>query len=137
MDARLAAARPDDPTGARAGLHGANSFTSGRGTLVDDALDHAGLGNLAADLGIEGTAKLPLEVLITHLPDMLIGRDRWSTAPAMAYDHYDHPAMRLLTDRVGDVAVPDKYWICGTPFTAEAVAILAEAARGLDRERAE
>ena len=134
MDAVLARAYPADSVDAIAGLYGANSVTSGAGTLVDDALGHAGLGNLGAELGISGTAKLPLEVLITHTPDILIGRSRWSEAPAMAYDAYDHPAMRGLKAGTHEASVPDKYWICGTPFTAHAVERLAEAAARLEAD---
>jgi iron complex transport system substrate-binding protein len=69
-----------------------------------------------------------------NAPDLVVGGERASgSREPRAYDNLDHPALRALPTlrKSGDaarVAVPDKYWICGAPFTAEAVRILAEAA---------
>ena len=128
MDEALADAEAQGVTGAIAALNYTNNFTSGRGTLADDIVTRSGLENLGAKLGLEGTVKLPLEVLIVSAPDVLIGRGRWSKAPALAYEDFSHPAMRALNAEAVAAAVPGKYMICGAPFTVEAVRILAEAA---------
>jgi iron complex transport system substrate-binding protein len=111
-----------------AALYYANSYSSGGGTLAGEAVERAGLANLAARLGLNGTVKLPLEVLVMNAPDLVVGGERASgSREPRAYDNLDHPALRKSGDSAR-VAVPDKYWICGAPFTAEAVRILAEAA---------
>ena len=128
MDEALADAEAQGVTGAIAALNYTNNFTSGCGTLADDIVTRSGLENLGAKLGLEGTVKLPLEGLIVSAPDVLIGRGRWSKAPALAYEDFRHPAMRALNAEAVAAAVPGKYMICGAPFTVEAVRILAQAA---------
>jgi iron complex transport system substrate-binding protein len=113
-----------------AAIYYANSYTSGGGTLAGEVVERAGLDNLAKTLGYRGTAQLPLEVLIMHAPDVIIGGDRAPVRNIRAFDNLTHPALRALTrDRV-QVAIPQKYWVCGGPFTAEAVRILAGATAG-------
>jgi iron complex transport system substrate-binding protein len=121
------------PKRALAAIYYPNSYTSGAGTLAGEVVERAGLENLAKRLGLEGTAQLPLEVLIAHAPDVIIGGERTSASHVRAYDNITHPALRaLLKDRT-QVTIPDKYWVCGGPFTAEAVRILAASAAGAAR----
>jgi iron complex transport system substrate-binding protein len=135
LDQRLAAyaAEAGEEHRPLAALYYANSYSSGGGTLAGEAVEHAGLANLARRLGLSGTVRLPLEVLVMNAPDLVVGGERASgSREPRAYDNLDHPALRALPAlrKSGDaarVAVPDKYWICGAPFTAEAVRILAEA----------
>ncbi len=55
MKAALAAIkRPDHAK--RVALYYANSYTSGQGTLVDEAVRLAGLENMAGEIGITGSA---------------------------------------------------------------------------------
>jgi iron complex transport system substrate-binding protein len=105
----------------------ANNYTSGRGTLMAEAMQRAGLSNMAETLGAKGVTRLPLEVLVMNAPDLLIGSARQPRAPALAEEMLAHPALRAIAGS-DQIAVPDKYWLCGTPFTAEAVRVLGEAA---------
>jgi iron complex transport system substrate-binding protein len=105
----------------------ANSYTSGKGTLAADIIQHSGLDNLAAKLELKGSVKLPLETLVMSHPDVLVTGGRWSSKPALAYELLQHPALVRLRSESASVAVPDKFWICGGPFTAEAVRILSAA----------
>ncbi|MBL8581852.1 MAG: ABC transporter substrate-binding protein [Rhizobiaceae bacterium] len=60
-------------------LYFANSYTSGEGTLVDAVVEASGLSNLAVRLGLAGTTRLPLELLIAGAPNVIVGeagRDR-------------------------------------------------------------
>ena len=114
-----------------AALYWANSFSSGRGTLADAVVRHAGFRNLAAEWGVSGTVQLPLESLLTAEPDLLIvGRER--VGPALANESLRHPALRrVFGDRLR-VSIPDHLWICGTPFVAEAVRRLRQAWSGVE-----
>lgn len=134
LDRRLAdAAVPGDPAGWRplAALHYANSYTSGSGTLASAVVEHAGLENLGSRLGFSGTVRMPLEVLVVSAPDLVVGGLQRGSTPALAYQTFEHPALRAVLRGRDLMAVPDKYWICGAPFTAEAVRILAAAAAPL------
>lgn len=104
----------------------ANSYTSGSGTLADAIVKASGLVNIGDTLGLAGTTKLPLEMLLIANPDIIAdGIDRYDT-PALAQENFVHPAYRALPGR--KVAVPGKYMICGAPFTLEAARILKDAA---------
>ena len=127
FDADVAAAAPKE-NGRRpvaAPLY-ANSMTSGRGTLVAEVLAAAGYDNLGSRLGLEGTARLPLELLVLSRPDLLMrGDDRWD-APAMAQEVLDHPALRRLAAETSEAELAARHTVCGTPFTAQAIRRLAE-----------
>jgi len=128
LDAKLARYSHDPERRPLAAVYYTNSYTSGGGTLADEALEKAGLDNLANRLGYSGTARLPLEVLVKEAPDIVIGGQRFEAARGRAYDNLVHPALEAVTHGRAPFSVPDKYWICGTPFTAEAVRILANIA---------
>jgi iron complex transport system substrate-binding protein len=128
MDATLeAAAAPPSPAGEHplAALHYANSYTSGAGSLAHAVLEAAGFANLAAERGIAGMARLPLETLVLAAPDLIVtGQDY--PAPALAQEVLRHPAARALED-AGRAVVADALWTCGTPLTADAVVRLRAA----------
>jgi iron complex transport system substrate-binding protein len=108
----------------RAALYYANGYTSGEGTLADEIVRSAGLGNVAAERGAAGLIRLPLEVLVMAEPDLLItGQDYAS--PALAQGILAHPALRALA--AGHAAVADNLWVCGTPLAARAVTALRAA----------
>jgi len=112
-----------------AALHYENSYTAGSGTLSSEAVARAGLENLGSRLGLSGTVRLPLEVLVLSAPDLVVSGTRQdASAPALATQTFAHPALRAVLQGRALTAVPDKYWVCGAPFTAEAVRILADAA---------
>ena len=109
-------------------LYYANSYTSGRGTLVDQAVRLAGLDNLADQAGVSGSAPLSLEKLVLEKPDILVRSSR-ERAPALAFENFEHPALRALERQARAVTIADNLTVCGGPFSVEAVAELAEAAR--------
>ena len=111
----------------RAALTFANSYTAGAGTLSQAAVEAAGLENIAAEHGVTGTARLPLETLVMSNPDLIVSSNRDLSAPALAGEIFLHPAYRALARDKHFVSVPTKYWVCGGPFTLEAVKILREA----------
>ena len=72
--------------------------------------------------------RLPLEQLLLADPDLVVEGDSQYAAPSLAKENFVHPAFEALSRRT--VAIPDKYSICGGPFTLEAARILQQAARG-------
>ena len=125
FDARLAAMQQrDDGPPPLAALYWANGMTSGKGTLAASIAEAAGLRNLALELGLAGTWQLPLETLLAADPDGLVmGRIR--ETPALANETFRHPALHSAFAARPSLAIADRFWICGTPFVAEAVEHLA------------
>lgn len=105
----------------------ANQFTSGRDTLAGEVVTRAGLINMGEKLGFQGTQKLSLEQLVMAKPDLIAAHNAYA-APSLAYEAQVHPAFRAALQGKNLIDIPDKYWICGGPFTAEAVKLLSDAA---------
>lgn len=103
-----------------AALYWANSYSSGRGTLSDAVIRHAGFRTLADTLGFQGAGYVPMEALLHSRPDVLVvGMMR--KEEALAQQVFRHPAMvKTFGDHL-KITVPDRYWSCGTPYTARAV----------------
>ncbi|MGE0746020.1 MAG: ABC transporter substrate-binding protein [Rhodospirillales bacterium] len=135
LDRRLAAVPP--PAGARptAAVFRADGFTVGPGSLIDVLLDRAGLDNLSVRMGLGAYTRLPLETLVTGRPDLLIVDRADGTYPALADDLMRHRALRAVFAETRTVVVPPRLWTCGGPQIADAVAILAAAARDADARR--
>ena len=137
LDRRLAAvagAPPDDraPT---ALVYQANSYVSGTGDLVDEALHRAGWRNGAAQLLATRSGQLSLEALVTAPPDLLIlasAPDAYRTAVA---DNLRHPALLRLREKTPSLILPWPLWLCGTQHIAEAVERLAAARRDISSLR--
>ncbi|MFQ5625212.1 MAG: ABC transporter substrate-binding protein, partial [Methyloligellaceae bacterium] len=113
----------------------ANSYTSGRDTLVDAIIAASGLTNLGRMLGLRGTAKLPLELLLAAQPDLVMLGRRRGAKPALAHELFRHPAVKTLLAKSTSVVVPGKYLVCGTPHTARAVELLSDARADYLREQ--
>lgn len=128
LDRRLDAAVPKkDAWRPLAALYYVQGYTSGEGTLASDAVAHAGLENLGSRLGLRGMARLPLEVLVMAAPDAVVDGLQRGPTPALADQTFTHPVLRAVLQGRELTPIPDKYWICGAPFTAEAVRLLASA----------
>lgn len=128
MDAKLATLNSRPASHKTVALYYANSYTSGSGTLVDETVKAAGLVNIADQLGMSGTAKLPLEMLVLENPDLVVTSESEYAAPALAEQGYVHPAFKALVAGKKAINVPAKYTICGAPFTLEAVRMMQDAA---------
>jgi len=107
-----------------------NSYATGAGTLSDAVMQVAGLRNIAAERGVVGGARVPLEALLAAQPDLVVTGATAYDRPALAQENFSHPAFVAFTQGRGRVAVPDPLWICGAPFTLEAARILHRAAEG-------
>lgn len=128
LDRRLAALNADKRPDLSVATYYANSYTSGAGTLVDAIVKASGLTNIAAELGLSGTARLPLELLVLARPDLLVDGESRYSAPALAQENLVHPAYRALAAETASVAVPARYTLCGAPFTAEAARLMQDTA---------
>ena len=98
FDADLAAMQVEGVEKPIAALYYANGFTVGSGALADSIVQEAGLQNLAAVLGLEGSGFLPLERLVFAEPHVIVTGDRFDT-PAIAQKMFSHPALAALQER--------------------------------------
>lgn len=134
LDRRLAELAP--PTTAErplAMVYGANGFTAGRGSLIDDLLQHAGLRNLATDLGIGMTGRLSLEEVLLAAPEILIVGEYRPEEPARAQQLLRHRALRALMAQPGRrlVTIPANRWNCPGRHMLDALALLTRQRRQL------
>lgn len=136
FEKRLAAIRDKQPERKpEAAVYYANGYTSGNGRLVSDLLKTAGLENTASRLGLKGTTKLPLELLVMEKPELLVHGSQFSDKPALAFELLAHPALQASVGENGRTFIPDQYTICGLPFVTKALDILSAAANAKSQER--
>ncbi len=93
----------------------ARGYTAGQGSLADAVLTAAGFANAASG------GRLPIEAIAAHPPDLLVTAAA-PDFPSLATDLLRHPAL---------AGIPRATWppallACGGPWTAQAVALLAE-----------
>ncbi len=98
----------------RAVLWQAGGWTAGAGSLGASVLAAAGLTNAGTG------GRMGLEALLAAPPDLLV-TEAAPEYPSMATDLAWHPALRGLARR----HIPAPLLICGGPFTAGAVELLA------------
>lgn len=87
--------------------------TAGQDTYVDDLMRRLGLRNLAAEQGVKGWGRFPLERLASTPPDIfLLGYFDQAQSPARsAYGR--HPRLRSLLERTPVIGLPGNAWGCG------------------------
>lgn len=121
LDATIAAIRQPE-TRPRMALHYANSYTSGAGSLPNAILTVAGFDNIGAELGLGSLSRLPLELLVTSHPDIVLQGQVYDP-PARAQEIQRHPAVREAALRREHLR--DATWVCGTPLVQDAIRALA------------
>lgn len=72
------------------------TWTAGRDTLTDDALNLAGLANAAIEAGIEGHAPIPVETILALDPDVIVLDAPVGTAHGSRAQLVEHPALSHL-----------------------------------------
>lgn len=98
-------------------------FSAGSATLNHDIFAAAGHDNGAALSGLAGYGILPLERLVEHAPDILIGSDHRRSAPTLGNRLLQHPAIAGLGAHA--VTLPARLTVCGGPWNLDAAALLA------------
>ena len=101
-----------------------NSYTGGRDPLQHAALELAGWDNIAAREGVVGYGSIEMGRLLLARPRQLLTSAYSPGTDSRGQRMLQHPVLRRLTDGRAPVEVAYKYWICGGPMIADAVAIL-------------
>jgi len=123
-DVSVAATGPDRP---EAAIYQANSLVSQSGSLAAAALDAAGFRNAGDRLGEGAAGRVSLEALVADPPDLIALGQRADTYRTPVADNLRHPALAYVLSQRPHVDLPMPLWLCGTPYVADAVAILARA----------
>jgi iron complex transport system substrate-binding protein len=98
-----------------------NGFTVGKGSLVNELLERAGLVNLAARLGIDNYLQIPLEAVALQQADVLILNGESNGAPSLATEALHHQIVAKLGLRLKLVSMPSRLWTCTRPAVLDAV----------------
>ena len=127
MDARLAVLAAQARTPAlKAIVLRPNGYTVGKGSLVNQLLERAGLVNLATRLGFESYLQMPLEAIALQQADVLILDGESADAPSLATEALHHPIFARLGGRPKLVSMPSRLWTCAGPSVIDAVERLVE-----------
>jgi iron complex transport system substrate-binding protein len=90
-----------------------NGGTAGANTYVDDLLHRLGLRNLAADSGMRGWGRFPLERLVANPPDLFLLGYFDQAQPRSKSAFARHPLFQQVLERIPAIAVPAGNWGCG------------------------
>lgn len=98
-----------------------NGFTAGSNSLVDKIITAAGLKNMAPALGVGNYGQVPLELVVTGRPDVLILNARRDGPPSLATELLQHPVLTKMSGETRLVVLPARLWTCGGPAVIEAI----------------
>jgi iron complex transport system substrate-binding protein len=128
MDRRIqkVAVRYGEPV-ERALMYQPRGYTSGSGTLQDEALRLAGWRNVAAEAGIQGFGVIGMEQVLHARPHQLFTSSYAPDTESRAQQLLRHPALGRATGNRPPVEIDYRLWICGGPMIAEAIERLAAA----------
>jgi iron complex transport system substrate-binding protein len=128
MDARIAAVAKQFRSAEKKALfYQPRGYTSGSGTLQDEALRLAGWRNVAAESGIKGYGVIGMEQLLHAEPQQIFTSTYAPGTHSVAQRNLSHPALKRITGGRPSKEIGFRYWICGGPMVADAVELLARA----------
>lgn len=127
FDARLAGLA-SEPSDIDVAIYEPDSYALGPGTLAHAVVEAAGLTNVADALGVTGMGRVPLEVMVMHAPDILVTTDDGDEVRVRAEENFAHPAFRRVAATSRTLSLPGPHWVCGGPFTLDAIELLQDAA---------
>ena len=139
IEAALEAARlPADQAPMTAVVYQPGGLSAGANTVVGELMELAGLRNIAARYGVEQYRPLPLEVLVSDPPDVLLVGETSPGAPLLEEKIVRHRALRALESRMTQAEFPARLLYCAGPTMVESAATLVRArelARSAQRAR--
>jgi len=128
IQAALDAARPpsNEPS-LTAAIYQPGGLSAGANTVVDELMELTGLRNVAARYGVDQYRPLPLEVLVSAPPDVLLVGETSPGSPLQAEKVVRHRALRSLESRMTQAVFPARLLYCAGPTMVPAVAALVQA----------
>lgn len=124
VDRALAAARGVG-RGLTAIAYERRGFAAGRGTLIDELMDHLGLANAATRAGLSSVGAMPLEAIVKIRPDLLILDWEGATPPDQGTALLRHPVLARTIPPSRQVVLPAALISCAGPALPAAIDKLA------------
>lgn len=125
--ALLAARPPPARTPLSAVIYQVAGLTAGTDTVIGELMQVAGLVNVAAQYGVEQWRPLPLELLVSAPPQVLLVGEPSRAAMTQAERLVLHRALRALGPSMSREIFPERLLYCAGPVMIEALAALAAA----------
>lgn len=111
----------------------AGGFAPGQGNLQDDLLRRVGMENVAARYGVNFWGVVPLELLVSNPPRLLLAGDPQAGTPAVRDRVLAHPVLRRFEGRMAVAYYPPTLLYCGGPAILDAVGYLAKARLAVEK----
>ena len=128
IEAALDAARlPVNQAPLTAAIYQPGGLSAGANTVVGELMELTGLRNIAARYGVTNYRPLPLEVLVSSPPDVLLVGETSPGAPMQSEKIVRHRALRALESQMTQSVFPARLLYCAGPTMAEAAAALVRA----------
>lgn len=128
IQAALDAARlPANEQPLTAAIYQPGGLSAGANTVVGELMELTGLRNIAARYGVEQYRPLPLEVLVSSPPDVLLVGETSPGSPMQAEKIVHHRALRALQSQMTQAVFPARLLYCAGPTMVPAVAALVHA----------
>jgi iron complex transport system substrate-binding protein len=121
-----------------AAIYQPGGLSAGADTVVGELMQLTGLQNIAARYGVTQYRPLPLEVLVSSPPDVLLVGETAPGSQMQAERVVQHRALRALGARMSREVFPARYLYCAGPTMIDAAASLVQArehARAVLKER--
>jgi iron complex transport system substrate-binding protein len=110
-----------------AAIYQPGGLSAGANTVVGELMELTGLQNVAARYGVEQYRPLPLEVLVSAPPDVLLVGETSPGAPLHTERIVRHRALRALESQMTQAVFPARLVFCAGPTMIEAAATLVRA----------
>lgn len=128
IEQALEAARlPADEEPFTAAVYQPGGLSAGAKTVVGELMQLTGLHNVAARYGVQNYRPLPLEVLVSAPPDVLLVGETSPGSPLQAERIVRHRALRALESQMTPEVFPARLLFCAGPTMIEAANTLARA----------
>jgi iron complex transport system substrate-binding protein len=121
-----------------AAVYQPGGLSAGANTVIGELMQLTGLQNVAARYGVQSYRPLPLEVLISAPPDVLLVGETSPGAPLRTERIVRHRALRALESQMTQAVFPARLLFCAGPTMVEGANTLARArehAQSVRRER--
>lgn len=102
-------------------------LVAGKGTLVDEMLSRSGFENVAARYGVEKWGNVPLELLVSDPPEILLSPQPSESSLTRAERVVSHPALASIAHLMKRAVFPEACLYCGGPVLLLTAPALAKA----------
>lgn len=128
IEQALEAARlPADEEPLTAAIYQPGGLSAGANTVVGELMQLTGLHNIAARYGVQNYRPLPLEVLVSAPPDVLLVGETSPGSQLQAERIVRHRALRAIESQMTQEVFPARLLFCAGPTMVDAANSLARA----------